>query len=115
HHHLKRRVGQTGEEAISHFEVIHRASESKTTLVRVWLETGRTHQIRVHFSHLGHPLAGDKLYGGERHGFPRQALHAWKLSFPHPLSAQKVHVSAPLPDDFARYIPADLIEQMKQL
>lgn len=111
-HRLKRRVSPTGEEAVSHFEVIHR--DSNTTLVRVWLETGRTHQIRVHFAHLGYPLAGDRLYGGERHGFQRQALHAWKLSFPHPLTAQQVSVSAPLPEDFARYIPAELGEQLKQ-
>ncbi len=83
-------------------------------LVNCWLETGRTHQIRVHLSHAGHVLVGDQTYGGRRrvsakemgddlaaelNGFPRQALHAATLGFIHPVSGEKLSFSAPLPDD----------------
>jgi 23S rRNA pseudouridine1911/1915/1917 synthase len=63
------------------------------------LETGRTHQIRVHMSHLGHPLAGDDLYGGSRALIGRQALHATRLSFVHPRSGQAMEWSEPIPAD----------------
>ena len=87
----------------------HAASNWKTkkrfaqhTLVEVHIETGRTHQIRVHLAHLGYPVAGDHLYGPSRdHStFPRQMLHAWKLSFQHPATGQKVDTMADLPEDF---------------
>ena len=73
------------------------------TLVEVKIETGRTHQIRLHLAHLGFPVAGDQLYGPSRDhtGFPRQMLHSWKLSFAHPLSGRRVDAQAELPDDFA--------------
>ncbi|MBS1136983.1 MAG: rluD, partial [Proteobacteria bacterium] len=76
------------------------------TLLECALETGRTHQIRVHMAHLGHPLIGDPVYGG-RHGaaggieFGRQALHAWRLGLLHPVSRLPLHWEAPLPPDFA--------------
>lgn len=70
-------------------------------LVECVLETGRTHQIRVHFQHLGHPLIGDPLYGKRGvPAFPRQALHAWKLSFVHPVTEMPLVFSAPVPQDY---------------
>jgi 23S rRNA pseudouridine1911/1915/1917 synthase len=69
------------------------------TLVECELHTGRTHQIRVHLKHLGHPLLGDEVYG-KRGGFPRQMLHAWKLGFTHPRSGKPVSFFAPIPRDF---------------
>jgi 23S rRNA pseudouridine1911/1915/1917 synthase len=69
------------------------------TLVECTLHTGRTHQIRVHLKHLGHPLLGDEAYG-RRLGFPRQMLHAWRLGFVHPASGRRIECEAPLPADF---------------
>jgi 23S rRNA pseudouridine1911/1915/1917 synthase len=69
------------------------------TVVECTLHTGRTHQIRVHLKHLGHPLLGDELYG-RRAGFPRQMLHAWQLGFSHPRTGEPVACTAPLPEDF---------------
>lgn len=78
------------------------------TLVECTLHTGRTHQIRVHLKHLGHPLLGDEVYG-KRAGFSRQMLHAWKLGFDHPRTGQRMNFRAPLPPDFlAAGVPADL-------
>lgn len=102
HHPTKRRVTRNGDDAITHYEVEQRSKEH--TQVRVWLETGRTHQIRVHFQHLGHPLVGDTMYEGSRAGMRRQALHASRLSFSHPLTGEEVQVSAPLPSDMKRLI-----------
>ena len=75
------------------------------TLVRLRLETGRTHQIRVHMSHIGHPVAGDLLYGSpcpELIG--RQALHAASLRFIHPITKKELHIEAPIPDDMQQAI-----------
>ena len=75
------------------------------TLVELLLETGRTHQIRVHMSHLGHPLIGDHLYGGYNPALlDRQALHAYKLKFRHPVSGQMLEIQAPLPADMQSLI-----------
>ena len=63
------------------------------------LETGRTHQIRVHMQFLGHPLIGDTLYGGTTERIDRQALHSETLVFPHPMTDEQMTFSAPLPDD----------------
>jgi len=69
------------------------------TLVECTLHTGRTHQIRVHLKHLGHPLLGDEVYG-KRAGFPRQMLHAWRLSFAHPRTGERLNFESPIPPDF---------------
>ena len=76
------------------------------TLVEVHIETGRTHQIRVHLAHLGHPVAGDRLYGPSRDhtDFPRQMLHAWKLSFQHPVTNQRIDAQAGLGEDFKKVL-----------
>jgi 23S rRNA pseudouridine1911/1915/1917 synthase len=99
HHPTRRRVSQTGERAVTRFEVVERFPEH--TLVRLRLETGRTHQIRVHLSSVGHPLAGDGLYGGTRRHIRRQALHGEKLIWFHPWTGERMEVRAPLPDDLA--------------
>lgn len=78
------------------------------TLVECTLHTGRTHQIRVHLKHLGHPLLGDPVYG-KRGEFPRQMLHAWKLGFSHPRTGKHLDFIAPIPPDFvAAGVPASL-------
>jgi 23S rRNA pseudouridine1911/1915/1917 synthase len=69
------------------------------SLVECTLHTGRTHQIRVHLKHLGHPVLGDEVYG-KRGDFSRQMLHAWKLGFAHPRSGERVHFTAGIPGDF---------------
>lgn len=76
-----------------------RERPGKITLVECMLFTGRTHQIRVHMKHLGHPLLGDELYG-QRGGYPRQMLHAWKVAFTHPRTGEALSFLAPLPEDF---------------
>jgi 23S rRNA pseudouridine1911/1915/1917 synthase len=87
-------------EAVTHFE-IERALPYDT-LLRVRLETGRTHQIRAHLLAIGHPVAGDREYGAPgRHGLERQFLHAARLAFRHPVTGAAVDVRSPLPDDLA--------------
>jgi len=99
HHPTRRRVSETGDPAVTRFRVVERFENH--TLVRLELETGRTHQIRVHLSHIGHPVAGDGMYGGHRDLIARQALHGEKLVWNHPWTKEKLEVQAPLPDDFA--------------
>lgn len=97
-----------GREAVTHYTVRERLPGC--TLLECRLETGRTHQIRVHMAHLGHPLVGDPVYGPRRcadallAAFPRQALHAWRLGLIHPLSGAEMSWEAPLPADFARLL-----------
>lgn len=97
HHNNKRRVSPNGDPAITHFKVLEQYT--KTTLLQLRLETGRTHQIRVHLSHLGHPILGDRLYGGQDKEISRQALHGESLEFEHPYTGELVHVDAPWPKD----------------
>ena len=76
-------------------------SQNGISLVECVLHSGRTHQIRVHLHHLGHPVLGDKVYGRKGAGeFPRQMLHAWKLGFTHPRSEKRLTFEAPVPADF---------------
>ncbi len=98
HHPTRRRVSPTGESAVTLYERLETYPDA--ALVRLTLETGRTHQIRVHLSHLGHPLIGDALYGGRRDAIGRQALHGEALVFPHPFTNEPVAVSSPWPADF---------------
>jgi len=99
HHATRRRVSPGGDPAVTHYAVALQANHA--ALVELMLETGRTHQIRVHLSHLGHPLIGDALYGGNASLFPRQALHGYKLSFAHPITGETVEVESELPADMA--------------
>ncbi|TVX95511.1 RluA family pseudouridine synthase [Cohnella terricola] len=98
HHSTRRRVSETGDPAVTHYEVVERFADH--TLVRLHLETGRTHQIRVHMAAINHPLAGDGLYGGKRGIIARQALHGERLIWHHPWTGEKQSAVAPLPDDF---------------
>ena len=72
------------------------------------LETGRTHQIRVHMAYLGFPLCGDEMYGGDMSAIERQALHCGEVSFTQPVTHEIIHVSAPLPEDMAELIKGHL-------
>jgi 23S rRNA pseudouridine1911/1915/1917 synthase len=102
HHSGKRRVSPGGDAAATEFEVIEQMD--KTVLLRLRLQTGRTHQIRVHLSHIGHPLLGDSLYGGSSRGINRQALHGEQLLFDHPVTGESLSVHAPLPEDFLQLL-----------
>ena len=93
---------KSGKPAVTHYERLEQFA--RAALVRVQLETGRTHQIRVHFSDAGHPLLADATYGGARAGqgvIERQALHAFRLGFPHPRSGKHLTFEAAPPRDFA--------------
>ena len=79
------------------WKVLH--STGNLSLLECRPKTGRTHQIRVHLKHLGHPIAGDRVYGGGA-DFPRQLLHAWKIAVDHPSTGQRLEFEAPVPDDF---------------
>ena len=102
-----------GKEARTHYTVLERFA--RATLLECRLETGRTHQIRVHLASLKHPLAGDTVYRGNKCGdarlddFPRQALHAWRLALRHPDGGAEMAWEAPLPEDFAQ-----LLDQLRQ-
>ncbi len=89
--------------AVTHFRILENRDAS--SLLELWLETGRTHQIRVHLSSIGHPLLGDQLYNPqwEKSSFKRAALHAWRLVFDHPFTGEKIALEAPLPDDFKAF------------
>ena len=83
----------------------------QASLVECWLHSGRTHQIRVHLHHLGHPVLGDKIYAPRlAKDFPRQMLHAWKLGFRHPRTDEWKNFEAPLPDDFNQAIAGSGLE-----
>ncbi len=87
----------TPRDAITHFEVEELLDGY--ALLDVRLETGRTHQIRVHLAEIGLPVVGDRAYGVPDPELPRQFLHAWRLAFPHPVSGEQVEVESPLPAD----------------
>ncbi len=101
---------ENAKSAITHYEVA--CSFGKVSYLKLRLETGRTHQIRVHMSHLGHPLLGDTVYGGgatqfeKRHAklFSGQALHAKRLSFTHPKTGERMVFECPLPENFKRLL-----------
>lgn len=103
-------VKSGGRHAVTHYQTL--ASFPSHTLVSCQLETGRTHQIRVHFAHINHPLAGDPVYGRKdpSHPFPRQALHATALTLIHPESGESMRFTSELPADMAEFI-ASLEEQ----
>ena len=89
-----------GERAVTHYRKLWENAD--TALLSLHLETGRTHQIRVHMSYIGHPLLGDSLYGGDLHKINRQALHSCRLTFQHPFTGKGLEFTAPLPDDMAQ-------------
>ncbi|ATN35320.1 RNA pseudouridine synthase [Rhizobium sp. ACO-34A] len=129
---VKREDSDDAREAITHYEVLERYGEKPdasclASLIECRLETGRTHQIRVHMAHIGHPLIGDPEYGAAFktkanllpepaksivNGFHRQALHAYLLAFEHPATGETMAFEAPIPDDMQQIIDAlQTIEQ----
>ncbi|RSK29252.1 RluA family pseudouridine synthase [Bacillus sp. HMF5848] len=99
HHSTRRRVSSNGQHAVTHYRVVDTFPKSKISVVKCTLETGRTHQIRVHMSSIGHPLVGDTLYGSKRQTLEKQALHAHALSFYHPFLDKHIDVTVPLSKD----------------
>ena len=100
-------------DAWTSFKIVERLKSS--THVECLLHTGRTHQIRVHFQYIGHPLVGDSVYGSKqnarlknltRYAATRQMLHAWKLSIAHPITQEKLNLEAPFPEDFQKALTA---------
>ncbi len=88
-----------GEEAITHYKLVKK--ENGHSLVSLQLETGRTHQIRIHMKYLGYPLIEDYLYNPDMEHITRQALHSYHMEFPHPITGQKMTFTAPLPSDMS--------------
>jgi 23S rRNA pseudouridine1911/1915/1917 synthase len=113
-HPVRRRlmaVTPGGRPSITHYRVL--ASTGVVSLLDVKLETGRTHQIRVHLSHLGHPVLGDSAYGGRNElskdlGLSRPWLHAWHLGFPHPTDSRPIQVTDSLPPELSAALPPEL-------
>lgn len=96
-HTVQHAVVSDGQRAVTYWRTL--CADGRHTLLSVRLQTGRTHQIRVHMSHIGHPLAGDDMYGGSRAWISRQALHCAKVEFTHPVSHRVVSLRSPLPID----------------
>ncbi|MBY7123239.1 RluA family pseudouridine synthase [Bacillus sp. 16GRE42] len=97
HHATRRRVSPKGDQAITYYKVEKYFKKQNATFVTLQLETGRTHQIRVHMSYHGNPLVGDVLYGGQTKYMSRQALHAMKIHFLHPITKEEIEVDVPFP------------------
>lgn len=93
---ITREVGEGGKPSVTHWQSL--ATDGKLSVLRVQIETGRTHQIRVHLSYLGYPLVGDTMYGTDE-TLPRHALHCARLQFSHPITGKKLDIRSPLPDD----------------
>lgn len=102
HHSRRRRVSPGGKPAVTRVERLEVFPLRQASLVRLTLETGRTHQIRVHMSAAGHPLLGDVLYGGSAKWLPYQALHGERLVFPHPLTGEAVDIAVHWPQALER-------------
>lgn len=99
---IVRCVSPSGQPAITHYTKVQNFKDG--AVLDVVLETGRTHQIRCHMSHIGYPLYGDDLYGGNLEIINRQALHCSSVSFEHPFTGDTINVTAPLPDDINELI-----------
>ena len=96
----KMAVDEKGKNAVTYFKVLKRYD--RYTLLELKIATGRTHQIRVHMSYIGHPVVGDEVYSNGKNEFEvkGQMLHAWKLEFIHPITGEKINLEAPVPDYF---------------
>ena len=93
-----------GEAALTHYELLFYQPQTDTSLLKIHLETGRTHQIRVHMAYIGHPLVGDTMYGTDETLLPRHALHCSEMAFAHPLTGEPLHFVSPLPPDMERLL-----------
>ena len=103
---IERMVRIDGEKAITHYKKLAYNENQNCSLVELKLETGRTHQIRVHMNHIGHPLPGDFLYNPDYSLINRQALHSYSLDFIHPVTNEKMHFHAELPADMKCIFPS---------
>lgn len=104
-----------GDDAITHYTVLEETPYNMS-IVNVLLETGRTHQIRVHFSYIGHPIIGDTLYGSASSNISRQALHAYKVSFVHPVYKKEMNIYCDLPQDMNRFVlSSNIMNKMTSL
>ena len=103
---IERCVSSTGDVALTHYSILKEICKNNETFseVLVNLETGRTHQIRVHMAYIGHPIVGDSLYGNESDLINRQALHAYKVEFIHPITSKKLEIQSELPADIQNLI-----------
>lgn len=99
---IERTVSSDGDSAITHYDIVKEFNN--LSLVHIVLETWRTHQIRVHFSYIGHPILGDTLYGSPSELINRQALHSYKLTFIHPVTKKVLSLEATLPNDIKNII-----------
>lgn len=106
-HSVKRAVREDGVRAVTHYRVIERYGDY--TLLSIFLETGRTHQIRVHMAYIGHPLLGDDMYGGGQEKINRHALHAYNIKMLHPILHSDLNLTAVLPEDMLQCL---LIQQL---
>jgi len=104
HHPTRRRVSPKGDKAITHYKKIRYISKLNITILECQLDTGRTHQIRVHLSFLGHPLIGDLLYGGKQKLLNRQGLHASNVQFTHPFTKENLSIDIPYPSDIKQIL-----------
>ena len=100
---IERCVKDDGDKAITHYSVMKEFSNM--SLLSIILQTGRTHQIRVHMAHIGHPIIGDSLYGTTSNLITRQALHAYKVSFIHPITKKTMNITANIPEDITSIMP----------
>lgn len=100
---IERMVDPSGKPSVTEYKMMAKL-ENTLAVVCLSLHTGRTHQIRVHLSHLGHPLVGDDLYGGSKEFLDRQALHCQQLVFDHPFTGERMDIEAPLPRDMQNLI-----------
>ena len=95
-----------GETAVTHYRVVD--ERNGHSLISLRLETGRTHQIRIHMKHLGYPLIGDYLYNPDMEYMDRQALHSHRLAFAHPITRDAMEFTAPLPEDMRAVLTGTL-------
>ena len=99
---ITREVGEGGKPSVTHWKSL--GTDGELSLVRLVLDTGRTHQIRVHMAWLGHPLAGDTMYGTDEVYLPRHGLHCARMSFDHPVTGEAMTFSAPVPPDMRQLL-----------
>ncbi|MEH7609790.1 RluA family pseudouridine synthase [Gottfriedia acidiceleris] len=104
HHPTRRRVSPKGDKAITHYKKIRYISNLNITILECQLDTGRTHQIRVHLSFLGHPLIGDLVYGGKQKLLKRQGLHASNVQLTHPFTKENISIDIPFPSDIKQLL-----------